>query len=71
TLEVSPTLGGACPPRRESALNNALISVILCPIRRMFLDIKKAWIVLLSVPRTKALALPNPDEQTTLEPTPI
>ena len=37
----------------------------------MLLDIKKAWIVLLSVPRTKALALPNPDEQTTLEPTPI
>ena len=32
---------------------------------------KKAWKRLLSVPRTKALALPNPKEQTTSEPTPI
>ena len=35
------------------------------------MDIKKAWKRLLSVPCTKALALPNPDEQTTSEPTPI
>ena len=32
---------------------------------------KKRETVLLSVPRTKALALPNPNEQTTSEPTPI
>ena len=36
-----------------------------------FKDTKKAWKHLLSVPPIEALALPNPDEQTTSEPTPI
>ena len=62
---------GSCPPLRDDALDNALISVHLCPIKSSDKDIKKAWIVLLSVPRTEALALPNSVEQTTLEPTPI
>ena len=36
------------------------------------LEHKKAWrTYLLSIPRTEALALPNPVEQTTSEPTPI
>lgn len=35
------------------------------------MDIKKRGIVLLSVPRTEALASPNSIEQTTTEPTPI
>ena len=40
----------------------------ICPMVR---DTKKAWFVLLSVPRVEALALPIIVEQTTSEPTPI
>ena len=47
-------------------------SILLCHlIMHLTNGHKKAWKRLLSVPRTKAFALPNPKEQTTSEPTPI
>ena len=40
-------------------------------VKSAIIDIKKRGIVLLSIPRTEALALPIIVEQTTSEPTPI
>ena len=47
------------------------MSLLMSGVKSAIIDTKKRGIVLLSIPRVEALALPIIVEQTTSEPTPI
>lgn len=71
-MEVSPTQEGQMPYDMFASIDAfAVMSITLFLNRTKHWTQKKRGIVLLSVPRIEALALPICIEQTTSEPTPI